>query len=150
MGAAKELKDALKVIDNTKINKYLCRHGDADWLIRWKPNPPAASHIGGVWERQIRTVRSILASLIKEFGHILNDEYFRTLLTEAENIVNSRPLTFPSSDPTDLQSPLSPSNILKMKSKIVMPPPGNFQRADLYLHKQWKRVQYLVDVFWTR
>ena len=92
MGAAKELKDALKEMDDTKINEYLCRHADADWLIRWKPNPPAASHMGGVWERQIRTVRAILASLIKEFGHVLNDESFRTLLTEAENIVNSKPL----------------------------------------------------------
>ncbi|CAB3991460.1 OTU domain-containing [Paramuricea clavata] len=150
IGAAKDLKDALKEMDNAKINEYLCRHSDADWVVRWKPNPPAASHMGGVWERQIRTVRTILTSLMKEFGHVLNDESFRTLLTEAECIVNSRPLTFPSSDPTDLGSPISPSNILTMKSKIVMPPPGNFQRADLYLRKRWKRVQYLVEIFWTR
>ena len=150
MGAAKELKDAIKEMDDAKINEYLCRQANADGLIRWKPNPPAASHMGGVWERQIRTVRTILTSLMKEFGHVLNDESFRTLLTEAENIVNSRPLTFPSSDPTDLQNPLSPNNILTMKSKMVRPPPGDFQRADLYLRKRWKRVQYLVEVFWTR
>ena len=119
MGAAKELKDAIKEMDDAKINEYLCRQANADWLIRWKPNPPAASHMGGVWERQIRTVRTILTSLMKEFGHVLNHESFRTLLTEADNIVNSRPLTFPSSDPTDLQNPLSPSNILAMKSKAV-------------------------------
>ncbi|CAB4036630.1 PREDICTED: uncharacterized protein LOC107329016 [Paramuricea clavata] len=150
IGAAKELKDALKEMDDAKINEYLCRYSDADWLVRWKPNPPAASHMGGVWERQIRTVRTILTSLMKEFGHVLNDESFRTLLTEAECIVNSRPLTFPSSDPTDLQSPISPNNILTMKSKIVMPPPGDFQRADLYLRRRWKRVQYLVEIFCTR
>ena len=87
---------------------------------------------------------------MKEFGHVVNDESFRTLLAEAENIVNSRPLTFPSSDPDDLEGPLTPGHILTMKSKIVMLPPGNFQRADLYFRKRWKRVQYLVEVFWTR
>jgi hypothetical protein len=55
IGAAKELKDALKEMDDAKINEYLCRHSD----------PPAASHMGGVWERQIRTERAILTSLIK-------------------------------------------------------------------------------------
>jgi hypothetical protein len=88
IGAAKELKDALKEMDDAKINKYLCRHSDTDWLVRWKPNPPAASHMGGVWERQIRTVRTILTLLMKKIGHVLN-ESFRTLLTEAKCILST-------------------------------------------------------------
>ena len=71
-------------------------------------------------------------------------------MAEAENIVNSRPLTFPSSYPDDLEGPLTPGHILTMKSKIVMPPPGNFQCGDLYLRKRRKRIQYLVEVFWVR
>ena len=39
---------------------------------------------------------------------------------------------------------------IDMKSKIVMPPPGNFQKADVYLRRRWKRVQYLSNVFWSR
>ena len=31
-----------------------------------------------------------------------------------------------------------------------MPPFGNFQRADVYLRKRWRRVQYLANLFWTR
>ena len=105
--------------------------------------------MGGVWERQIRSVRSILSALMREHGHTLDDESFRTLLTEVECIINSRPLTVPTSDPEDLD-PLTPNHILTMKSRVVMPPPGNFQRADLYLCKRWKRVQYLSNVFWSR
>ena len=150
MGAQRELKEGLKNMDNKRIQEYLCHHFDADWLIEWKPNPPAASHMGGIWERQIRTVRTILTSLTKEFGHAINDECFRTLLVEAENIVNSRPLTFPSSDPDDFKAPITPSSVLTMKSKIVMPPPGDFQRADIYLRKHWRRVQYVAEVFWSR
>ena len=37
-----------------------------------------------------------------------------------------------------------------MKSKVVMPPPGHFQRTDLYLNKRWRRVQYLANEFWNR
>ena len=73
MRAAKDLKEALKKMDHSKIKEYLCHHSDAFWQIEWKRNLPVASHIGGVWERQIRTVLTILTSLMKEFGHIIND-----------------------------------------------------------------------------
>ena len=42
-------------------------------------------------------------------------------------------------------SPLTP-----MKTKPVLPPPGVFQREDLYLRKRWRRVQHLSCEFWTR
>ena len=32
-------------------------------VIDWHHNPPAASHMGGVWERQIRTARNIIETL---------------------------------------------------------------------------------------
>ena len=35
----------------------------ADWIERQR-NPPVASHKGGVWERQLRSVRNILSSLM--------------------------------------------------------------------------------------
>ena len=130
-------------------NPYQWRCVSSDWVIKWKRNPPAASHMGGVWERQVRSVRSILSALMREYGHVLDDESLRTLMAEVECIINSRPLTFPSSDPGDLD-PLTPSHLLTMKSKIVMPPPGNFQKADVYLRRRWKRVQYLSNVFWSR
>ncbi|XP_064120244.1 uncharacterized protein LOC135224850 [Macrobrachium nipponense] len=86
-GAERELKAALDEMEEKKIEKYLSHHH-----IEWKYNPPAASHMGGCWERQIRTIRKVLSALVKEFGERLNDESLRTLLCEVESIVNSRPL----------------------------------------------------------
>ncbi len=149
IGAERELKLALEEMDHRRLQEISSKEFNADWLIRWKWNPPAASHMGGAWERQIRTVRSILSSLIRDYGHALNDESLRTLMTEVECMVNSRPLTFPSSDTRDLQ-PLTPNHILTMKSKVVMPPPGEFQKGDVYLRRRWRRVQYLANIFWTR
>ena len=148
VGAEKELNLALKRMDNDKIQKILLR-GDTNWLVTWKRNPSTAPHMGGVWERQIRSIRSILTTLTSEHGKMLDDESLRTLLVEVECTINSCTLTFPSSDPDDL-SPLTPNGILTMKAKVVMPPPGCFQRDDMYLRKRWRRVQYLANLFWSR
>ena len=58
-----------------------------DW-IEWKRNTPLASHIGGVWERQIRSARNILSSLMKTHGASLDEESLNTLFAEVEGIVN--------------------------------------------------------------
>ena len=49
--------------------------------------------MGEVWERQIRSARVILNSLLKTHGESLTSELLRTLLFEVETGVNSYPLT---------------------------------------------------------
>ena len=49
--------------------------------------------MGGIWERQICPARNILEGLLRTHSLSLNDESLRTLMTEVELIVNSRPLT---------------------------------------------------------
>ena len=86
-------------------------------------NPPLASHIGGVWERQIRSARNILSSLMKTHGGSLDEESLNTLFVEVERIVNSRPLVVKKINDVNSRAALSPSHILTMKSKAVIPPP---------------------------
>lgn len=86
--------------------------------IEWIFDPPASSHMGGVWERQITSVRKILAGIHHENGEQLNDESFRTVLCEVETIVSFRP-PFPSTDPSNDLNPVSPSNILTMKTQSI-------------------------------
>ena len=96
----------------------------------WKRNPPLSSNMGGVWESQIRSGRAILNSLLKTHGSSLSDESLQNLLVEVEAIINSCPLTTDVlSDVTSL-APLSPVNLLTMKSKVVMPHPGHFTSPD--------------------
>ncbi len=144
VGANKELKRALEEMDQDSIRVKLRQEG-----IEWQFNPPLASHMGGVWERQIRSTRKVLAGLMYEHGSRLDEESFRTLICEVEAVINSRPLTSVSNDPSDLH-PLTPSHLLTTKSAVILPPPGNFQKSDVYLHRRWRRVQYLVNLFWTR
>ena len=113
--------------------------------IRWLFNPPAASHMGGVWERQIRTVRRILFTIMTE--QVPTSEMLTTLLVVAEGIINNRPLTPASDDPTDLE-PLTSDHLLIHRPARV--PPGLFSKEDLHCRKKWHQVQYLADVFWKR
>lgn len=149
VGAERELREALLEMDQNKVRQFLTKEG-CDYVIEVKMNVPSASHRGGVWERQIKSVRGILASLLLQAGSQLNDESLRTLLCECMAIINSRPLTVDNlNDPMSL-TPLTPNHLLTAKSKLILPPPGEFQRCDLYSQKHWRRVQYLANLFWSR
>ena len=148
IGAQAELKKACSELDTTEVRDFLLK--ECCDYVEFNFNVPSASHMGGVWERQIRTVRSVLDSLMAESGSQLNDESLRTFMSEAMATVNSRPLTVDNlNDPLSLE-PLTPNQILTQKTKIILPPPGEFQREDMYLRKWWRRVQYLANQFWSR
>ena len=74
----------------------------------------------------------------------------RTLMCEAEAVVNGRPLTVDIfGDPTS-PLPLSQSTLLNGKSKLVLPPLGKFQDKDVYCRRRWRRVQHVANEFWNR
>ena len=123
-------------MDRTEIQDFL-QDNNADW-IKWKRNSPAASLMGSMWERQIRSARGILASLLQTHGHSLDKESLQTLIAETEAVINSRPLTLETISEGQGFKPLSPNNLLTTKSKVVMPPPGIFQRLDLYCRQMEK------------
>ena len=81
-----------------------------------------------MWKRQIRSARSILVVLLKIHGTSLNDESLRTFLAEVEAIVNTRRITSESLSDIHIPAPLSPMQLLTMKSRVFMPPPGKFQK----------------------
>lgn len=142
VGAKNELEKAYGEIESAQVREYLL-HNKCDFVF----NFPSASHMGGSWERMIRTIKNLLFTQLVHCGTHLNDESLRTFLAEAAAIMNSRPLTV--NDISSLE-PLSPNHILTAKSSVVLPPPGKFQREDLYLKKHWRRVQHILNEFWNR
>ena len=140
VGAERELKKELQAWNQDRIHEVLGHRG-----IRWIFNPPAASHMGGAWERQIRTVRRVLFAIMTE--QVPTSEMLMTLLVIAEGIVNNRPLTPISDDPKDLE-PLTPNHLLIHRPANI--PPGLFSENDMYHRKKWRQVQYLADTFWKR
>jgi hypothetical protein len=136
VGAASEFQK------NFKAQKFLL-----DNNIDFAFNTPRASHQGGVWERQIRTVRNVLNSMLSLQKSSIDSTTLRTFMYEAMAIVNCRPLTTVGDD----TSPLTPNMLLTMKTNVVLPPPpSEFEDADLYSRKRWKKVQSLANTFWVR
>ena len=141
VGANRELKESLAALNHNKIQTAFVQDN-----IKWSFNTPAASHQGGVWERLIRSVKSVLTSVLKQ--QTLDDEGLQTVFCEVEAILNDRPITKVSDDPDDLEA-LTPNHILLLKGKPIMPP-GLFDQNDLYIRKRWKQAQYIAELFWKR
>ena len=139
--ADKELRNAVEQWDHHKISNFCVQRE-----IKWKYNPPAASHMGGVWERMVQTTKRVLKSLLKE--QIVTDEVLATVMAEAVNIVNSRPLTRNSDSDLD-DRPLTPNHLLHLRPTPSLPP-GLFVKEDLHCRPVWRQAQYLRGVFWRR
>lgn len=147
VGATSELKAALAEMEDDAIARELLKD-KCDW-VRYKMNPPHSSHMGGSWERMIRSIRNVLSVLLSTHGSRIDDEQLHTFMVEAEAIVNSRPITYLSSDVAD-SLPITPQQLLTLKSRIVLPPPGIFLKEHIYCRKRWRAVQYLADQFWIK
>ena len=133
---------------NKRIRDFLLGKR-ADWIV-WKKNPPMTSHKDGVSERQIRSARTILSSLIRTHSMSLDETSLSTLFAEVEAIVNSRPMVIETINDVNSEVTILSSHILIMKSKVVMPPPGMFGKPDMYCHRRWRRIQHISNEFWIR
>lgn len=140
-GAERELKRAIAEIDQLKMSQELSNRN-----INWHFIPAAAPHMGGSWERLVRSIKTTLHVILKERAP--KEEVLSTLMAEAENIVNGRPLTHISIDPKDMES-MTPNHFL-IGTNNRMDAPGNFSENDLCSKRQWRIAQALSNMFWKR
>jgi len=144
VGGNTELKRSIREWNQSQISQTMQQH-DIEWIF----HPPSASHFGGIWEREIRTIRKVLEALFQEQRIKLTDDNLNTLMCEVESILNQRPLTLVSDDPQDL-TVLTPNHLLLLRPAGNSFPPGIFSANDAYSKRRWRQVQYLADLFWTR
>lgn len=142
VGATSDLGIDTVNVEDQEVKKVLFNSGSV-----WIFNPPHSSHMGGAWERMIGMTRRLLESVLKDVG-ILTHEVLVTLMAEVSAIVNSRPL-IPVSYDSEVPEILRPSTILTHKTDIDEKPACQLDMKDLY-KAQWKRVQHLSDLFWSR
>lgn len=114
--------------------------------ITWKFNPPLAPHMGGAWERLVRSVKEGLRAALPERN--FNDETLRSLLCEVEAQVNARPLTYVETAEDAIES-ITPNHFLLGASSGVKPI-GLFTDDPSILKSAWKRQQQVSEVFWRR
>ena len=140
-GMDRELKQAQKEIDKSKFIEFTSLRD-----INFRFNPPSASHMGGAWERLIRSVKTALTVILK--NQIPHEETLLTALVEIEHCVNSRLLSHVSVDPRD-QEAITPNHFLIGASSGEI----RFGRCDaavLCSRKHWRIAQFYADCFWRR
>ena len=140
VGANTEMKAAMEMLNNRLQEDAATRK------IKWQFIPPHSPHMGGCWERLVRSTKAALRATLKERAP--REEVLQTLLAEAEAIINSRPLTHVPVDPND-PTALTPNHLL-LGSASGTARLGNFNEKDICTRKLWKTSQALADMFWRR
>lgn len=113
--------------------------------IEWVFQPPMASHMGGVWERQIRSVRKIMSSIIG--SQRIDDARLHTLFCEVEATLNGRPITAAPGDASDPEA-LTPDHLLRVGAGLHLPLEDH-SLGDTF-RRRWTHAQALADRFWRR
>ncbi|XP_044761992.1 uncharacterized protein LOC123319195 [Coccinella septempunctata] len=137
-GSSEELKKAVKEMDKENLKREMLVRN-----IEWKFIPPASPHMGGAWERLVRSVKTTFHVILN--NQILKDELLLTLFAECEKIVNSRPITKVSVDPDDLEA-LTPNHFLLDATNYSTA----FESENGNLRGQWRRAQELRNSLWKR
>ena len=106
---------------------------------------PAAPHMGGVWERLVRSCKKALNVLQNQ---VLTDEVLLTAFAEVEWLVNSHPLTEVSSDVDDLEA-LTPNHFVIGRGTVNLPP-GVFVNREISSHIHCRQAQVVADHNWNR
>ena len=78
VGAKGEFMKAMKDLDHDQIKEHGC-----EFIM----NFPSSSHVGGVWERQIRTIRSVLTEILDQSAKRLDCTSLRTFFYEVMALV---------------------------------------------------------------
>ncbi|XP_062713750.1 uncharacterized protein LOC134290600 [Aedes albopictus] len=142
VGASKELREEIAAMNHTLGRTFTNRD------TQWRFNPPAAPHMGGAWERMVRTVKVSLQTL--QTSRTPDEETFHTLLTEVEGIINSRPLTFVPLG-SEEEEALTPNHFLMLSSNgVVQPPQEPVTDSGRALRANWDLIRSMLDQFWTK
>ncbi|XP_052739060.1 uncharacterized protein LOC128198325 isoform X8 [Bicyclus anynana] len=123
------------------IKADLSTHG-----INFKTIPPYTPHMGGLWESAVKSVKHHLKRILN-LTHLTYEE-MATCLAQIEAILNSRPLTPLSSDPSDL-SCLTPAHFLIGRPLLSVPRPP-VSDAKLSALDRYQRIEKLKQHFWDR
>lgn len=142
IGADRQLKNIFEDLARTPETQCFAEERS----IAFKFIPPSAPHQGGLWERAVKSAKHHLKRVIGT--QILTIEEFNTLTTRVEAMLNSRPLTQLSADPSEL-NPLTPGHFL-IGGPLVTPVEHVLQQTPINRLRRWQLVQSMAQNLWAR
>lgn len=104
---------------------------------------PCTPHCGGAWEREIKSVKTALYTVIGV--QPVSEEVLLTVLLEVEVILNSKPLGYTSSSVADLDAVIP--NVFLMGRLDGALPPVVYPKSEGLSRRRWRHCQVLADHF---
>ena len=138
----------MAMMTDPSVRQYLAME-----RMQWRFNLEKAPWWGGFFERLVKSVKRCLKKTIG--GAKLTYEELLTVVVEAEAILNSRPLSYVSTE--DLEEPLTPSHLLCGRRLLTLPDddtgdaPEFVPQADRSdLTKRLRHLSNVMNHFWRR
>ena len=148
VGAAREMEEWRKSWDMDKLKRFGAERG-----IQWQTIMANSQHQNGVTEIMIKLAKSVIKSLVKSIGEqVLNLNELNTLLAEAAQIVNERPIGLKPNESVD-SAFLSPNSLLlgrnsdRICSGPFISPSENWDDPSSFRNR-FLLVQAIVEQFW--
>lgn len=148
----KTFKSAAKIIqamlNHPEVKQYFSGIG-----MEWSFNLEKAPWWGGIFERLIKSMKQCLRKTIGK-ARLSYDELL-TAITEVEMILNSRPISYVSTE--DIEEPLTPSHLLVGHRILSLPDSHYYEDEDDdmdttpdCLSRRMKHLNQTLDHFWKR
>uniref|UniRef100_L7LX93 Putative tick transposon n=1 Tax=Rhipicephalus pulchellus TaxID=72859 RepID=L7LX93_RHIPC len=135
----KEINKILKMEDER------VQHYTSNLRVKWKFIAELAPWWGGFYERLIRSVKTSMSKAIG--ARLLSEEELRTVVVEAEGVINNRPLTYVYDDPNE-PHPITPADIIAGRQVINNQEDSRF--GDLSLLNYWSQRKEAMITWWSR
>ena len=141
VGDEQQVAEYVAAWNKEGIEEHLIQRG-----IRWKFNPTAAPHFGGVWERLVRSCKKAMYAVLA--NRSVTGDVFSTTMCIVEQTLIARLLTPVSSDADDLEA-LTPNHFLLGNRDVCLP---YLSCAEKFFdhRKLFRQSQAYANLIWDR
>lgn len=139
---------------NRVLRAYLQSNNDSESVmdalanrgVQWHFSPPSAPHFGGLWEAAVKSAKHHLLKVTR--NALLTFEEISTLLCRIEAILNARPLTSMSDDPSEFEA-LTPSHFLT-GGPAILPQEPDLSTVPMNRLRRFELMTAQIQTFWKR
>lgn len=134
-------ENIFKQLNDSNVQNFLLEQ-----KIKWHFIPPRSPHVGGLWEAAIRLAKYHLKRTLQ--NQLLSYEDFNTLLVQVESLINSRPLTPLTDDPTNYEA-ITPGHFLIGQSLQSLPEVPVDDCRHTYASK-YRHLKFMFQQLWRK
>lgn len=145
MGANSKLSQLKSFLFDSNNSNYISNYC-SNQFINFRFIPPRAPQFGGLWEAAVKSAKGHLTRTL--FNTRLTYEELTTAMVEIEAILNSRPISPLSSDPSDFEA-LTPGHFL-IGSAIRALPERDVSTKEIDNLQYWARISAIKQQFWKK